>query len=70
MAPMAHKKFLKIGITGTIISALCCFTPLLVVTFSVLGISSLIGLADYILLPSLAIFAAFTLYALATKAAQ
>ncbi|OUR76233.1 hypothetical protein A9Q83_15630 [Alphaproteobacteria bacterium 46_93_T64] len=60
---MAKKNLLKIGVIGTAISALCCFTPILVIVFATMGISAFVGMLDYILLPSLATFAAITLYA-------
>jgi len=65
---MDNKKLFKIGIVGTIITALCCFTPLLVVIFSTLGISSLIGLTDFVLLPALALFIVLTVYSFRKKA--
>jgi len=65
---MDNKKLFKIGIVGTIITALCCFTPLLVVIFSTLGISSLIGLTDFVLLPALALFIILTVYSFRKKA--
>lgn len=55
---------LKIGIVGTVVSALCCFTPLLVVSFGAIGLASFVGYLDYVLLPALAIFMSVTLYAL------
>jgi len=55
---------LKTGIIGTIILALCCFTPVLVVLFATLGLSALTGYLDYILLPSLGFFILLTLYSL------
>ncbi len=61
---MTNSTLLKTGIVGTIIAALCCFTPLLVVVFTALGLSALIGVLDYVLLPALAFFIALTVYAL------
>lgn len=61
---MTHKTLLKIGIAGTMITALCCFTPLLVILLSALGLSALIGWLDIVLLPALAIFLIITGYAL------
>ena len=52
----------KLGLIGTLISALCCFTPLLVVLFGALGLSALIGYLDYLLLPVLVFFIALTGY--------
>jgi len=61
---MANSKLLKIGVIGTVISALCCFTPILVLLLGVLGLSSIVGLIDYVLLPTLALFLLMTGYAL------
>ncbi|MFQ5535043.1 MAG: mercury resistance system transport protein MerF [Sphingomonadales bacterium] len=61
---MRDRGLLTIGIVGTAIAALCCFTPLLVVLLGVAGLSAWVGGLDYVLLPSLGLFAAITLYAL------
>lgn len=61
---MNEKTLLKVGITGTIIAAICCFTPALVILLGVLGLSSLVGMLDIVLLPALAIFLVITGYAL------
>lgn len=64
---MAKPSLLKVGLVGTIISALCCFTPTLVLLFGAVGLSSMIGLLDYVLLPSLAFFLTLTAYAVWKK---
>jgi mercuric ion transport protein len=61
---MTNKNLLRTGIIGSIIAAICCFTPALVILFGVIGLSSLVGILDYVLLPTLAIFLALTGYAL------
>lgn len=61
---MTNKNLLRTGITGSIIAAICCFTPALVILFGAIGLSSLVGILDYVLLPALAIFLAITGYAL------
>ena len=61
---MSNRALLKIGLTGTVIAALCCFTPLLVVVLGAVGLSGLLGVLDYVLLPALALFIALTVYAL------
>lgn len=61
---MSNKKLLQVGVIGTIIAALCCFTPVLVVVLGAVGLASLIGVVDYVALPALAIFIAITVYAL------
>jgi mercuric ion transport protein len=57
-------KLLRAGLIGTIIVALCCFTPILVVLLGVVGLASLTGYLDYVLLPALAFFVGLTAYAL------
>ena len=63
-ASTMNDRLLQIGIIGTIVAALCCFTPLLVVLLGAVGLSGLVGLLDYVLLPALVIFLAITGYAL------
>jgi mercuric ion transport protein len=60
---MANSGMLKTGIIGTIIAGLCCFTPILVILFSALGISAAVSYLDLILLPALAAFLGLTFYA-------
>ena len=57
---MSLKRF---GIVGTVIAALCCFTPALVVLFGAVGLSWLVGYLDYVLFPALIIFIGITIYA-------
>jgi len=54
---------LRMGVIGTVIVALCCFTPVLVVLLGVVGLSALTGWLDLVLLPALAVFVALTVYA-------
>lgn len=61
---MKDVTLLKVGITGTVIAAICCFTPALVVLLGAIGLSSLTGSLDIVLLPALAIFLVMTGYAL------
>lgn len=60
---MTDNALLKVGITGTVIAAICCFTPVLVLLLGVVGLSSLVGMLDIVLLPALAIFLVITGYA-------
>lgn len=61
------KTLLKIGLTGSVVAALCCATPVLVVLLGVVGLSVWVGYLDYVLLPALAVFIGLTLYALHKK---
>lgn len=58
-----YTTWFRIGIGGSIIAALCCFTPILVVLLGVLGLSAWVGWLDYVLFPTLAIFIVITIYA-------
>lgn len=58
------KTLLRTGVAGTVIAALCCFTPVLVIAFGAAGLSAWLGYADYVLLPALAFFMGLTAYAL------
>ena len=61
---MTDEKLLKVGIIGTIGAALCCFTPILVILVTTVGLSAIIGWLDFVLFPALAVFIAITAYAL------
>lgn len=55
---------LKIGLVGSIVTALCCFTPILVILFGALGLSVLVGYLDYVLLPLLVVFIGILAFAI------
>ncbi len=59
---MADKKILGIGVTGTVIAAVCCFTPALVLLLAAVGLSAITGWLDYVLFPALALFVGITVY--------
>lgn len=61
-------KLLLTGVIGTVIAALCCFTPVLVVLLGVVGLSALTGVLDYVLIPALVLFVLLTIYALVRRA--
>lgn len=46
-------KMLRSGLWGSIVAALCCFTPILVVIVAAAGLSAIIGYLDYALFPML-----------------
>jgi mercuric ion transport protein len=60
---MFRDKLLATGVIGTIVLALCCFTPILFVLLGVVGMGSLLGYADYVLMPGLVVFIGITIYA-------
>lgn len=65
---MNKEKFLvRFGVIGTVLVALCCFTPALVLLLSAVGLSALTGYLDFVLLPALGIFIGITVYAFYRK---
>jgi len=63
MTEQTDRKLIATGIVGTVIAALCCFTPVLVVLLGAVGLSAWLRWLDYVLLPALAFFVALTVYA-------
>ncbi len=53
---MANGKAFKTGIWGTIVTAICCFTPLLPLLLGLVGLAVLIPFLDYVLFPLLFLF--------------
>ena len=65
---MTNRKLLRTGIIGTVIVAICCFTPVLVILVGAVGLSAIVGWLDYVLFPALAVFIGITIYALVRRA--
>ena len=61
---MTDSALLKTGLIGTVIAALCCFTPILVILLGAAGLSAVVGWLDFVLFPALAFFLGLTAYAL------
>jgi mercuric ion transport protein len=49
-------KPIKFGACGTVITALCCFTPILVIVLSAAGAGVLVQYLDWVLFPALGVF--------------
>lgn len=64
MEQQGDRKLLFTGLAGTAITALCCFTPVLVLLLGAVGLSAVLGWIDYVLLPALALFVGITIHAL------
>ena len=47
------KRTFYAAVAGTVLVALCCFTPILVITLAAVGLSAFTPYLDYILLPAL-----------------
>ncbi len=61
------KTLLRVSVIGTVLVALCCFTPILVILLATVGLAALTGYLDYVLLPALAVFIGLTVYAVWRK---
>jgi mercuric ion transport protein len=55
MQSRSGNRIIMTGVIGSVIAAVCCFTPALVFLLSALGLASLIGYLDYVLLPAIVI---------------
>ncbi len=64
---MNEKRLLRVGVVGTVVAVLCCFTPLLVVLLGTVGLSAAVGWLDYVLLPALAAFLGITIFAVVRR---
>lgn len=60
---MKNKVLFRIGLVGTVVAAICCFTPVLVVTLTALGLAGAVAKIDSVLIPVLGAFVAFTFWA-------
>ena len=61
---MDNRTLLKTSIAGSVIAAVCCFTPILVILLGAVGLAALTPYLDYVLWPALALFIGLTLFAL------
>lgn len=60
---MTNQGLLRTGIIGSVVVAICCFTPVLVILLGAVGLSAMLGWLDYVLFPALAVFIGITVYA-------
>ena len=61
---MTDKRLLTVGAVSTAATALCCFTPIVVIALGIIGLSAMVGWLDCVLFPALLGFLGLTLYAL------
>ena len=61
-------RLLLTGAIGSAVTALCCFTPVLVIGLGALGLAAWVGWLDYVLLPLLGGFLLLLAYALVRRA--
>src|SRR3546814_7745430 len=61
---MKDPTILRTGVVGSVVAAVCCFTPVLVILLGAVGLSAWLGWLDYVLFPALALFLGITAYGL------
>ncbi len=64
---MANRKLLGLGVGGSVVTAICCFTPALAILLGALGLAAWLAWLDYVLVPLLLVFLGLTAYALLAK---
>jgi mercuric ion transport protein len=62
MACEKGDRLLKLGIVGTILGCVACFTPAAVVPLGLLGLAQWTGYLDYVLFPLLGLFLMLVAY--------
>ncbi len=62
------KGLLRTGIIGSVVTALCCVTPVLVIGLGAVGLGAWTAGLDYVLFPLLAVFLGITIFALVRHA--
>ena len=56
------KKSLYASVAGVVLVALCCFTPVLVIGLSAIGLKLFVPYLDYVLLPAMALMIIYAFY--------
>lgn len=64
---MNRNGLMTFGLAGAAVTALCCFTPILVGLLGLIGLGAVTGYLDSVLLPVLAAFLGLVLYGLSRR---
>lgn len=64
---MRDRTLITTGAVGTVIAAVCCATPLLVIVFGAVGLTAWLAKADYVLIPALILCVGLLAFGLARK---
>ena len=64
---MDGNKCFRAGIWGSIIAAICCFTPILVVGLGLIGMAAFSQYLDYVLFPVMGLFVILAYYGWSKK---
>jgi len=61
---MKGGKLFGVGVTGTVVAAVCCATPVLAILLGALGLSAWFAWSDYVVIPALLVFLALAVFGL------
>lgn len=61
---MLRDRWLRIGLVGTVVAAVCCFTPLAVTLMGVIGLGAYTMWLDPVVVPALIVFGGITIASL------
>jgi len=59
-----NTRLIGTGVAGALLSMLCCFTPVLVILLSALGLTAFVASLDYVLVPLFVASIALVIFAL------
>ena len=62
-----NTKLLGTGLAGALLSMLCCFTPVLVIMLSAVGLTAFVAKLDYVLIPVFVASIALVVFALVRR---
>ena len=62
-----NTKLIGTGVAGALLSMLCCFTPVLVIMLSALGLTAFVAKLDYVLVPVFMTSIALVIFALVRR---
>ena len=65
-----NRSLLATGIVGSVIAAVCCATPILMILLGAVGLSAWVGWLDYVLIPALFVFLGITIFAWRRRQAE
>jgi len=61
------EKCFQAGLWGLIVAAICCFTPVLIITLGFVGLAAITPYLDYVLFPLLGLFLLLAIYGWSQK---
>jgi len=62
-----NTRLIGAGVVGALLSILCCFTPVLAVLLSALGLAAFVAKLDYVLVPLFVTSIALVIFALVRR---